>query len=299
MGRGPLRRDIRSAGQRQCSVDTPGMIFQSCSRTARRAQSVTSTTLTRAMQTRSLQSHILALFLLLMVVVQVGGFALINTVGMTAARKSIGEDLVAGALVFDRLLEQDTHRLVQGARLMSADYTFREVIATGDRDTIASVLMKYGRGIDASLMMIVGLDQRVLGDTLDIATGEPFAFPELVAEAEVSQAASAMVLIRGQLYQLVVVPVLAPTPIAWVVIGFIVDDRLTQDLRRLTRLHVSFFSRQASDSWRLQGSTLSDKDRRALLSNVAAERFAKRDPDGNAEYGDEAVTRVMVPARGG
>ncbi|HEV8552775.1 MAG TPA: EAL domain-containing protein [Casimicrobiaceae bacterium] len=256
-------------------------------------------TLTPAMQIRSLQSHILALFLLLMVVVQVGGFALINTVGMTAARKSIGEDLVAGALVFDRLLDQDTHRLVQGARLMSADYTFREVIATRDRDTIASVLMKYGRGIDASLMMIVGLDQRVLGDTLDIATGKPFAFPELIAEAEASQKASAMVLIRGQLYQLVVLPVLAPTPIAWVVIGFIVDDMLTQDLRRLTRLHVSFFSREASDSWRLQASTLSAKDRTALLSNVTAERFAKRDPDGNAEYSDEAVTRVMVPARGG
>ena len=251
------------------------------------------------MQIRSLQSHILALFLLLMVVVQVGGFALINTVGMTAARKSIGDDLVAGALVFDRLLDQDTHRLVQGARLMSADYTFREVIATRDRDTIASVLMKYGRGIDASLMMIVGLDQRVLGDTLNFATGKPFAFPELIAEAEASQKASAMVLIRGQLYQLVVLPVLAPTPIAWVVIGFIVDDTLTQDLRRLTRLHVSFFSREAINSWRLQASTLSDKDRTALLSNVAAERFAARDPDGNAEYSDEAVTRVMVPARGG
>src|SRR5215468_10903779 len=84
--------------------------------------------------TRSLQSHILALFLALMVVVQVGGFALINTVGISAARKSIGEDLVAGALVFDHLLDQETQRLVQGARLMSSDYTFREVIASGDLD---------------------------------------------------------------------------------------------------------------------------------------------------------------------
>ena len=247
-----------------------------------------------AMQVRSLQSHILALFLLLLVVVQVGGFVLINTVGMTAARKSIGEDLVAGALVFDRLLEQDTHRLVQGARLMSTDYTFREVIASGDRDTIGSVLMKYGRRIDASLMMIVGLDQRVLGDTLGIATGKPFAFPKLIAEAEASQKAAATVLIDGQLYQLVVVPVLAPAPIAWVAIGFIVDDRLTRDLRRLTRLDVSFFSRHAGDSWRLQASTLSDKDRASLLSDIAAERFAERDPDGNAEHSDDAVTRVIA-----
>jgi diguanylate cyclase (GGDEF)-like protein len=256
-------------------------------------------TLTSPTQIRSLQSHILALFLALMVVVQVGGFALINTVGMTAARKSIGEDLVAGALVFDRLLEQETYRLVQGARLMSANDTFRKVIATGNRDAIAPVLTKYAQGIDASLMMIVGLDQRVLGDTLGVATGMPFAFPELITEAEASQKASAMVLIRGQLYQLVVVPVLAPRPIAWVVIGFIVDDSLTQDLRRLTRLHVSFFSRQANGSWKLQASTLSDKSRMALLSNVAAERFAERDTDGNSWYSDEAVTRVMVPARSG
>ena len=262
------------------------------------------------MQIRSLQTHILALFLLLMVVVQVGGFALINTVGMSAARKAIGEDLVAGALVFDRLLEQDTNRLAQGVRLMSADYRFREVTAAGDRDTIASVLAISGRRIDASLMMLVGMDQRVLGDTLGIATGKPFAYPKLMAEAQASQKATAMVLIRGQLYQLVVVPVLAPTPIgvvsilaptpiAWVAIGFIVDDSLTQELRRLTRLHVSFFSRQASDSWRLQASTLSDRDRAALLSDIAAERFAERDPDGNAVYSNEAVTRMIVlPARG-
>src|SRR4029434_1812037 len=121
-----------------------------------------------------------------------------------------------------------------------------------------------------------------------------------IAEAETSQKAAATVLIRGQLYQLVVVPVLAPTPIAWVAIGFIVDDRLTQDLRRLTRLDVSFFSRHASDSWRLQASTLSDKERAALLSNIAAERFAERDPDGNAEYSDDAVTRVIaLPAPSG
>ena len=38
----------------------------------------------------SLQSRILALFLLLMVIVQVGGFVLINTVGVKAAHKTVG-----------------------------------------------------------------------------------------------------------------------------------------------------------------------------------------------------------------
>ena len=270
-----------------------------------------STTQTLPMRIRSLQSHILALVLLLMIGVQVGGLVLIKTVGMTAARETIGQDLVAGALVFDQLLEQDTRRLVQGVRLMSADYKFREVIARGDLLTIGSTAIIYSRRIDASLMMIVGADQRVLGDTLGIATGQPFAFPDLMAEAKASQMASALVLIRGRLYQLVVVPVLVPTPIgvvsilpptptAWVAIGFAIDDRLAQDLRRLTRLHVSFLSRPESERWRLQASTLSDRDSSALLANVAAERFTERDPDGNAQYSDDAVTRVIAfPVRSG
>jgi diguanylate cyclase (GGDEF)-like protein len=254
----------------------------------------------RAMTMRSLQSRILALFLLLMVIVQLGGFVLINTVGMSAARKTVGEALVAGGRVFDRLLEQDTERIVQGARLMSADYAFREVISTGDRETIASVLMNYGKRIDASLMMLVGLDQRVLGDTLGAAIDKPFPFPNLIAQAEQNQQSSAMVLINGQLYQLVVVPVMAPVPVAWVAIGFAVNDALAQDFKRLTQLQVSFLSRQSRESWRIQGTTLMESGRPELLADVAANRYAKSDDEGNATFSDAAVTRVLdLPTRSG
>src|ERR1700719_1809357 len=205
----------------------------------------------RTMTMRSLQSRILALFLLLMVIVQAGGFVLINTVGMSAARKTVGEALVAGARVFDRLLEQDTQRIIQGARLMSADYAFREVISTGDRQTIGSVRVNYGKRMDASLMMVIGLDRRVLSDTLGAAVDKPFPFPNLIAQAEQNQQSSAMVLINGPPHQ--VVPVMAPIPVAWVAIGFAVNDALAQDFKRLTRLQVSFLSRQSRESWRIQG----------------------------------------------
>ncbi|HVS55559.1 MAG TPA: EAL domain-containing protein [Casimicrobiaceae bacterium] len=255
----------------------------------------------RAMTMRSLQSRILALFLLLMVIVQVGGFVLINTVGMSAARKTVGQALVAGARVFDRLLEQDTQRIVQGARLMSADYAFREVISTGDRETIASVLVNYGKRIDASLMMVIGLDQRVLSDTLGVAVDKPFPFPNLIAQAEQNQQSSAMVLINGQLYQLVVVPVMAPIPVAWVAIGFAVNDALAQDFKGLTRLQVSFLSRQSRESWRIQGTTtLTNSERLTLLDDVGANRYAKSDDEGNAIFSDASVTRVLdLPARSG
>jgi diguanylate cyclase (GGDEF)-like protein len=255
----------------------------------------------RTISMRTLQSRILALFLLLMVIVQVGGFVLINTVGMSAARKTVGEALVSGARVFDRLLEQDTQRIVQGARLMSADYAFREVISTGDRQTIGSVLVNYGKRMDASLMMVIGLDRRVLSDTLGAAVDKPFPFPNLIAQAEQNQQSSAMVLINGQLYQLVVVPVMAPIPVAWVAIGFAVNDALAQDFKRLTRLQVSFLSRQSRESWRIQGTTtLTNSERLTLLDDVGANRYAKSDDAGNAIFSDASVTRVLdLPTRSG
>ena len=249
---------------------------------------------------RSLQTRIIALFVLLVVLVQIGSFVLINTVGMAAARKTAGDELVAGARVFDRLLEQDTQRLVQGARLMSADYAFREAIATRDADTITSVLANHGRRIDANVMMLIGLDQRVIADTLGTATGAVFPFPALLAKAEAGQRSAAMVLLRGGLYELVLVPVLAPLPIAWVALGFSVNDALVQDLNRLTGQQISFLSHQGSDPWHLQASTLLEVDREALLRNVGADRFAGSDDAGNSLHSDGAVTRVLpLPTRAG
>jgi diguanylate cyclase (GGDEF)-like protein len=242
----------------------------------------------------SLQTRILALFLLLMISVQIGGFVLINTVGVSAARKTVGEEVVGGARVIDLLLDQDAQRLVQGARLLSADYAFRGAIATGDADTIRSALVNHGKRIDADLMILVGLDQRVLADTLDESAGEPFGFPALFASAQASHQATAMVLLGGELYQLVLVPVLAPLPIAWVAVGVHVDDAFARDLNRVTGLHVSFLSREADGAWRLQASTLPAGDRAVLADDLAANRYAASDGAGNALYDTMAVTRIQA-----
>ena len=248
---------------------------------------------------RSLQARILALFLLLIVIVQVGTFVLVNTVGDSAARRTVGSEVVAGASVFDRLLEQDAQRLIQGARLMASDYAFREVIATGDHATIGSALTNYSKRIDAPLVMVVDLDGRVIGDTLGQAPGDAFAVPALLKQADVAGQAATVAIVRNGLYQLVVVPVLAPVPIAWVVIGQRVDDALSQMQRRLTRLDVSFLSRVTNGEWQLQASTLDADDRRALVADMAAARFEAKGADGNAAYSGDAITRiVMLPALG-
>ena len=238
---------------------------------------------------RSLQARILALFLLLVVVVQIGGFVLINTAGVTAAHNSVSAEITAGAHVFERSLQQDTLRLVQGARLLTADYAFREAAATQDAETVTSVLANHGKRIDASLMMLVGLDQRVIADTMSGARGQPFPFPELLEHPESSQRAPEMVVLHGDLYQLVIVPVLAPLPVAWLAAGFKVDDALAEDLHRLTRLQVSFLTREARGAARVQASTLPDSLRQRLVSALSAGRLADNESGG----GEESMTRVL------
>jgi len=74
----------------------------------------------------------------------------------------------------------------------------------------------------------------------------------------------------GKLYQLVVVPVLAPEPIAWVGLAFEVDDAVAKDMHQLTGLEVTFASRVgASEGWRLHASTLPTELRPELAAALA------------------------------
>ena len=125
-----------------------------------------------------------------------------NSVGLATARKSIGEDLVAGARVFERVREQDRDRLVQSARLLSATAAFRQAIAPRDKSDITPVLLRYARKIDADVAMLIRGDDIVAADTLGIGGGEPFVFPKLIAQARAAGQVSAMVVLRGKLYQL-------------------------------------------------------------------------------------------------
>ena len=66
-----------------------------------------------------------------------------------------------------------------------------------------------------------------------------------------------MVVLNGALYQMVVVPVLGPLPIAWLIVGFSIDDKFSRNLQSLTALNVSFLTRDGTGSqWQLLATTL-------------------------------------------
>jgi len=182
---------------------------------------------------------------------------------------------------------------------VSADYAFRQAIGTNDIGTIESVLRNHGARAGADLMTLASLDGVVRADTMEVSrVGHPFRFPELLDAARDSGKASSIATVDGRLYQVVVVPVLAPEPIAYVSAAFEVNDALARAFGQLTGLAVSFVEADRGGQWRVEASTLEPGLRSQLGPALAAAGGTAR--VGEIGLGGEAYeTRLSTLATPG
>ncbi len=218
------------------------------------------------MMFRSLQHRIVLVFVGLLVLVMALILALVTRSNQQIVEAEMDRELATGTHVFTRLIAQNQRQLETAATVLSADYAFREAIATQDRPTIRSVIRNHGLRIGAQAMMVVSLDGQLIADTQQ-TTSEPrqFPFPDLLTLAETSGKSTGFKQIQdGQLYQIVLVPVLAPKRIAWVAMGFLVDDKWAHDLAAITGLVVSVMQRDGMNAV-LLASSFSGEQRAALL----------------------------------
>lgn len=190
---------------------------------------------------RSLKHRIAAVFIGLLVLVMAVILVLVSRSDERIVAAELGRELVAGSHIFSRLIEQNQRQLETAATVLSADFGFREAIATQDLPTMRSVLGNHGYRIGARVMMVVSPAGVVVAETpRHKAAPRPFPFPELLRDAEnAGKSAGFKVMSDGQLYHTVLVPILAPRLIAWVAMGFPVDDAWARELSQMTGLAVS------------------------------------------------------------
>jgi diguanylate cyclase len=241
----------------------------------------------------TLGTRIVLFFVALLVLVQGLGAFLVIQANSQIARQTIDQELEQGERVFKQLLAQNQARLEQGAGILSADFAFRQSIASNDIPTILSVLRNHGARVGASVMTLASLENLIRADTLDSGRiGKPFAYPDLIRLALIEGRASSIVIRGDRLYQLVVVPVLAPDPIAWVGLAFEVDDAVAKDLHQLTDLEVSFASRMENGPWQLHASTLAPELRKGLLESLVGNEAMASGVNEFEIGGEEYETRV-------
>ena len=215
---------------------------------------------------RRLQWRIAAWTALILLSVQIGGLFLFEQIGRGSALQEVRSRLETGDRVFARVLEQRSDQLAQAARVLAADYGFRAALLSSDRPTIASALENHGSRIGASLMLLVGLDAAPIAAHPPRGELEISGLGALIDEARAQGSATGFRAAGGSVYQLVVVPVMAPVPVAWVLLGFAVDEVLARDLQRLTGLDVSLLLQPPSAPARIVASTLPTAPQAALLA---------------------------------
>ena len=219
---------------------------------------------------KTFQGRLVFFFLGLVSLIQVIVFATVDATNLRYAREQIETTLELGARTFRRLIETRTEQLSESVRILAGDFAFKTAIASGDVPTVRSALENHGARIGADIMLLVSSGQELIADTAVPHLGAlPGPMHLLVRTAEQRDRAWAIVDIGGVPYRILVLPVLAPVPIAWIAAGFKIDDRLARDLEQFTKLGVSFFHRREGGSPEPIASSL-DKAIRDELSMTLA-----------------------------
>lgn len=253
---------------------------------------------------RFLPEQFRARLLLAMVVLVVGsqliaGWALTRTVREDSIAKA-SRDLEVGQRVFSRVLEARTDDLLESVRVLAADFGFKSAVATRDTSTISSVLENHGARIGADLVLLLDNGGALVASTRGFdGTPGSAPFPRLRLAAQRDGEATAVGVVGHRLVQLVAVPVRAPVPIAWVVMGFYVDQALATEMRSLTGLEVSFAGipdgNAADGSGWAVVSTLDEADLGRLRADLPA-LDARREAQPFYALDDRYLTaRVPLP----
>ena len=191
------------------------------------------------------------LFLLTIVPLAVAQLVTLIAV-MDTVRKDVDgrarESLQIGGNVVSEYLASRSDQLKISVEVLAADFGLKEVAATGDTETIRSVLRNHSLRVGADIALLLDLDGHAIAST------EPVGDVDLVyvvEQADAESAASSLhfaELIGGTAYQAFAVPLRAPTTIAWVVVGFRIDQSVVQRIATLTGLDVAIITDEVSPS---------------------------------------------------
>lgn len=190
---------------------------------------------------RSLERRISLIFVGLLALVMLITLLIVARGGESLITEESRQQLAAGAANFGSLIEREQRQLEIAAKVLTGDFSFREAIATQDRGTVLSVLRNHGLRIGAKVMMVVALDGTVMVDTQHPGQApRAFPFPDLLEKAQQHGISGGITrMADSRYYQVVLLHILAPTRIAWVAIGFPIEDDWAAEHARVSGLGVS------------------------------------------------------------
>ncbi|MEE5065659.1 EAL domain-containing protein [Pseudomonas alliivorans] len=191
----------------------------------------------------SFQARIAGVLIALLLIVVFAVYFAVKVATGDAVRTQAQAQLEVGSRVFERLIDLRGKRLRDAVQLLSADFGFRDAVASSDSSTMRSVLLNHGKRINASDMFLLGMDGVVIASTVpEVPEGSRFVYDQALRTAKRAGQSVLIVPGGGTPHLLVESTVLAPLPIGRVVMGFSIDSDIAEELRSLSGLEVSFLT---------------------------------------------------------
>ncbi len=212
---------------------------------------------TRRLPDWGLSSRIVALSLLLLLLVQAAVFSVVRISIEQSARRQVAQELQVGERVWRRLLSQNAQQLRQGASVLAADFGFRSAVNTGDLETIRSALENNGARIGATITALVDtrMELRAVGEAVDASDLAP-VLGELMEPLSRDVQGSQVALVHGIPHQFVLVPMKAPVLVGYVLMGFPINQKLVDDMRAISDMHLALLSDAGGVNGRIVATTL-------------------------------------------
>ena len=230
-----------------------------------------------------LRTRIAVTFLALLAAVIGAALFAVSAANQSNAQREIDRQLEVGRLVFERVLDGNRRQLTQAAQGLAADYGFLDAVASNDAATIGSALENLGARIGATLVELVALDGRVLatagadaGAGATASPNSPSLHRELLAHGTSGERRTAISVVNGHVYQLVMLPVKSPLPVAWIVMGFALDQTSVKELAAVTGLDVTL-ALHTQNGWRAAATSLPEGSANRALTALGGGSKADSD----------------------
>lgn len=153
--------------------------------------------------------------------------------------EKVQQNITVAQSVYKQYLKSKEGLLLTAAKVLTADFGFKQAVATRDAATISSVLYNHSQRINADLMLLLDLSGRLVSANVNAQNFADNLQP-LMDELLNNSEQSSFVVLNNQLYQVILLPVKTPRTIAYSLVGFKITSAVATELKSLTGMEVSF-----------------------------------------------------------
>jgi diguanylate cyclase len=223
----------------------------------------------------SFRKRLLVLIIGLVIVTQTVTLAAVLASTRRTVEARSWEQLRSGAGLAEQLVRFRAGQLANGVAVLASDFGFREAVASGHAPTILSAAHNNAQRIGADLVLVLDTHGHVLASTATALISPGAALEGLPADSSSGRDQPRFRIFGTHAYQVFLAPVRTPETIAWVLMGFAVDDSLATRIRDLVGCEVELVA-HGDDGLVRSASTLpAANPRGALAAATDGERVAR------------------------